>query len=73
MCECLLPTSYDQLRASPPAFTTLTLTAPHQVTSQAGGPQWEPPPLPQNGLYWDRQFSPFQHLEYKRGSLFSID
>ena len=37
MCECLVPTSYDQLRTSPPAFTTLTLTAPHQVTSQAGG------------------------------------
>ena len=37
MCECLVPTSYDQLRTSPPAFTTLTLMAPHQVTSQAGG------------------------------------
>ena len=37
MCECLVPTSYDQLRTSRPAFTTLTLTAPHQVTSQAGG------------------------------------
>ena len=35
-CECLVPTSYDQLRTSPPAFTTLTSTAPHQVTSQAG-------------------------------------
>ena len=22
MCECLVPTSYDQLRTSPPAFTT---------------------------------------------------
>ena len=29
MCECLVPTSYDQLRTSPPAFTTLTLTVPH--------------------------------------------
>ena len=37
MCECLVPASYDQLRTSPPAFTPLTLTAPHQVTSQAGG------------------------------------
>ena len=37
MCECLVPTSYDQLRTSPPAFTTLTSTVPHQVTSQAGG------------------------------------
>ena len=37
MCVCLVPTSYDQLRTSPPAFTTLTSTAPHQVTSQAGG------------------------------------
>ena len=37
MCECLVPTSYDQLRTSPPAFTTLTLTVPHQLTSQAGG------------------------------------
>ena len=37
MCECLVPASYDQLRASPPAFTTLTSTTPHQVTSQAGG------------------------------------
>ena len=37
MCECLVPASYDQLRTSPPAFTTLTWTAPHQVTSQAGG------------------------------------
>ena len=36
MCECLVPTLYDQLRTSPPAFTTLTSTAPHQVTSQAG-------------------------------------
>ena len=36
-CECLVPASYDQLRTSPPAFTTLTLMAPHQVTSQAGG------------------------------------
>ena len=32
------PTSYEQLRTSPLAFTTLTSTAPHQVTSQAGGP-----------------------------------
>ena len=37
MCECLVPTSYDQLRTSPPAFTTLTSMAPHPVTSQAGG------------------------------------
>ena len=37
MCECLVPASYDQLRTSPPAFTTLTSTAPHQVTSQVGG------------------------------------
>ena len=37
MCECLVPTSFDQLRTSPPAFTTLTLMVPHQVTSQAGG------------------------------------
>ena len=36
MCECLVPASYDQLRTSPPAFTTLTSMAPHQVTSQAG-------------------------------------
>ena len=36
-CECLVPTSYDQLRTSPPAFTTLTSMVPHQVTSQAGG------------------------------------
>ena len=36
MCECLVPVSY-QLRTSPPAFTTLMSTAPHQVTSQAGG------------------------------------
>ena len=35
-CECLVPTSYDQLRTSPPAFTTLTSTVPHQVTSKAG-------------------------------------
>ena len=33
VCECLVPTSYDQLRTSPPAFTTLTSTVPHQVTS----------------------------------------
>ena len=31
MCECLVPASYDQLRTSPPAFTTLTSMAPHQV------------------------------------------
>ena len=37
VCECLVPTSYDQLRTSPPAFTTLTSTVLHQVTSQAGG------------------------------------
>ena len=37
VCECLVSGSYDQLRTSPPAFTTLTLTVPHQVTSQAGG------------------------------------
>ena len=37
MCECLVPASYDQLRTSPPVFTTLTSMAPHQVTSQAGG------------------------------------
>ena len=37
MCECLVPASNDQLRTSPRAFTTLTLTVPHQVTSQAGG------------------------------------
>ena len=37
MCECLVPTSYDQLRTSPPAFTTFTSTAPYRVTSQAGG------------------------------------
>ena len=37
MCECLVPASYDQLRTSPPAFTTLTSMVPHQVTSQAGG------------------------------------
>ena len=36
-CECMVPASYDQLRTSPPAFTTLTSTVPHQVTSQAGG------------------------------------
>ena len=36
ICECLVPASYDQLRTSPPAFTTLTLTEPHQVTCQAG-------------------------------------
>ena len=37
MCECLVPASYDQLRTSPPAFTTLTSMVPHQVTSHAGG------------------------------------
>ena len=37
MCECLVPASYDELRTSPPTFITLTSTAPHQVTSQAGG------------------------------------
>ena len=37
VCEFMVPTSYDQLRTSPPAFTTLTSTVPHQVTSQAGG------------------------------------
>ena len=37
MFECLVPTSYDQLRTSPPAFTTFTSTVPHQVTSKAGG------------------------------------
>ena len=36
-CECMVPISSDQLRTSPPAFTTQTLMAPHQVTSQAGG------------------------------------
>ena len=36
VCECLVSTSYDHLRTSPPAFTTLTSTVPHQVTSQAG-------------------------------------
>ena len=34
-CECQVATSYEQLRTSPPAFTTLTSMAPHQVTSQA--------------------------------------
>ena len=28
MCECLVPASYDQLRTSPPAFTTLTSMVP---------------------------------------------
>ena len=37
VCECWVATSYEQLRSSPPAFTMLTLTAPHQVTSQASG------------------------------------
>ena len=36
-CDCWALASYKQLRTSPPTFTTLTLTAPHQVTSQAGG------------------------------------
>ena len=38
-CECLgmsFTASYKQLRRAPPAFTTLTLTVPHQVSSQAG-------------------------------------
>ena len=49
MCECMVAASYDQLRTSPPAFTMLTLTAPHQVTSQASGlhsmgmPSFRPP------------------------------
>ena len=37
MCECSGPASYDQLRTSPLTFTALTLMAPHQVTSKAGG------------------------------------
>ena len=38
-CECLgmsFTASYKQLRKAPPAFTTLTLTVPHQVSPQAG-------------------------------------
>ena len=37
-CECLgmsFTASYEQLRRAPPAFTTLTLTVSHQVSSQA--------------------------------------
>ena len=37
VCECQVATSYEQLRTSPPALTTLMLTASHQVTSQASG------------------------------------
>ena len=37
MCQCMVTTTYDQLRTSPPVFTTLTSTAPHQVSSQASG------------------------------------
>ena len=37
VCKCQVATSYHRLRTSPPAFTTLTSTAPHQVTSQASG------------------------------------
>ena len=37
MCECMATATYDQLRTLPPAFTTLTSTAPHQVSSQASG------------------------------------
>ena len=37
VCECWAATSFEKLRTSPPAFTMLTLMAPHQVTSQAGG------------------------------------
>ena len=36
VCECQAATSYEQLRTSPPAFTMLTSTVPHQVTSKAG-------------------------------------
>ena len=35
-CDCRPSASYEQLRTSPPTFTMLTSTAPHQVTSQAG-------------------------------------
>ena len=35
MCDCRVTTTYNQLRTSPPAFTTLTSTAPHQVSSLA--------------------------------------
>ena len=34
--DCQPSASYEQLRTSPPAFTTLTLTTPHQATSQVG-------------------------------------
>ena len=34
-CDCRPSASYEQLRTSLPTFTTLTSTAPHQVTSQA--------------------------------------
>ena len=37
VCECQAAASYEQLRTSPPAFTMLTSTVPHQVTSQASG------------------------------------
>ena len=35
MCDCRVTATYNQLRTSPPMFTTLTSTAPHQVSSQA--------------------------------------
>ena len=35
-CDCRPSASYEQLRTSPPTFSMLTSTAPHQVTSQAG-------------------------------------
>ena len=35
-CDCRPSVSYEQLQTSPPTFTMLTSTAPHQVTSQAG-------------------------------------
>ena len=37
MYDCRVAATYDQLRTSPPTFTTLTSTAPHQVSSQASG------------------------------------
>ena len=37
VCECWAAALYEQLRTSPAAFTMLTSTAPHQVTSQASG------------------------------------
>ena len=62
MCDCRVTATYDQLRTSPPTFTTLTLTVPHQVSSQASGlqslgmPSLGPPPWLLPGLPQDLHF-----------------